>query len=94
MQSPESVRRRDRIPFTELEGETVLLNLKSKQYFVLNETGAFIWKLLNQERTIEELVREISEKFDVETEDARTDLMHLLEALEKAALIDWKKPTG
>lgn len=91
MESTESIRRREQIPFTELEGETVLLNLKSKQYFVLNETGAFIWELLKEEHKIEELVAAVSENFDVEPERARKDLMGLLNALEKAALIDWKR---
>jgi len=47
----------------------------------LNETGAFIWELLGEERSLDELVEAVSQEFDVEPDQARKDIEDFLEDL-------------
>ena len=55
---------------TALEGEGVALHLDSRRYFTLNETGLALLEALAEPRTLDELVRVLTERFDVSAEDA------------------------
>lgn len=81
---------RDDVVFTDLDdGSAILLHLQTKYYFSLNETGCFLWKLLERERGAneEEMVSELCAAFDVEPERAKTDVMEFLHDLQKQDLI-------
>jgi hypothetical protein len=54
----------------------------------LNETGAFIWELLGEERSLEELVEAVSQEFDVEPDQARKDIEDFLENLRKFDMLE------
>lgn len=47
----------------------------------LNATGVFLWELLEQEKTAEELVESICEKYDVSPEQALADVNAFTEKL-------------
>jgi hypothetical protein len=54
----------------------------------LNETGAFIWELLGEERSLDELVEAVSQEFDVEPDQARKDIEDFLEDLRKFDMLE------
>lgn len=55
----------------------------------LNETGAFIWELLKEERTLDELAEALVEEFDVDFDQAKKDVEEFLKQLkEVGALLD------
>jgi len=54
----------------------------------LNETGAFIWELLGEERSLEELVEAVSQEFDVEPDQARKDIEDFLGNLRKFDMLE------
>jgi hypothetical protein len=54
----------------------------------LNETGAFIWELLGEERSLDELVEAVSQEFDVEPDQARKDIEDFLENLRKFDMLE------
>lgn len=55
----------------------------------VNETGAILWDLLEQERTEEELVQALYEKFDAELSKVAADVAEFLRRLRLAgALIE------
>lgn len=47
----------------------------------MNEVGASIWKMLQNEVTVEELVNGILDEYDVEEEIAREDIREFLDKL-------------
>jgi len=49
----------------------------------LNETGAFIWELLGEERSLDELVEAVCQEFEVEPDQARKDIEDFLENLKR-----------
>lgn len=47
----------------------------------VNEVGVFLWKLLQNEVTIDDLVKAVIEEFEVEEEVAREDILEFLQGL-------------
>lgn len=54
----------------------------------LNETGAFLWRLLEKGATEEELKVALLNEYDVDGETAARDIKAFLEKLENANLVD------
>ena len=53
--------RSEGVTWQEIEGELVILDVVSSSYLTTNESGAFMTKLLTQERTVEDLVQALVE---------------------------------
>lgn len=53
----------------------------------LNGTAALLWEALEKDRTEDNLVEALMEKFEVSEEKARRDVKGFLEKLEKAGLL-------
>ena len=74
--------------FADFEGgEGILVDLNTKQYYCLNETGALIWRGLEKGSTIEEIVSEMQNVYEVSREHALTSIDKLLATLESNKLI-------
>lgn len=73
--------------FQEVSGETVILDLKSEQYFGLDEIGTRIWQLLQTNGDIEQIYQIMTEEFDVDPQHLEADLLSFLDELKKAGLI-------
>lgn len=73
---------------TTLDEEAVLLDLDTRRYYSLNETGALIWSLLADDASIEEITEAITAEFDVSEEDARAHTERLLGELAEEGLIE------
>lgn len=73
--------------FRELEGEAVLLDLKSQRYFGLDAVGTRIWQLLEELRRPEAVLTAMLEEFDVSREQLEGDLEAFLARLREAGLI-------
>jgi len=52
-----------------------------KVMITLNETSAFLWNLLNEEKTFEELVNALTSEYDVDEETAKNDVSEFIEQL-------------
>jgi hypothetical protein len=70
----------------------VVLNMRTKRYYSLNETGAMIWRLLEDEPQIADVVRRLVELYDVGEREAGQTLDSLLEALSEESLITLVTP--
>lgn len=69
------------------EGEVVLLQLDTKCYFTLNATGSRIWELMDGDRSLEDIGREIERGYDVTGEDARLSVADLFGQLVAERLV-------
>lgn len=54
----------------------------------LNETGAFIWKLLEDEKTEEDLARALTEEYEVSYEEALEAVREFRELMEKEQVLE------
>ena len=71
----------------EVNGETVILDLKSESYFGLDEVGTRIWQLLQQNGDVQKTFDVMMQEFDVDAERLETDMHELLKMLDKYGLI-------
>jgi hypothetical protein len=55
--------------------------------FALNETGAFIWRLLEEGLSEDEIVKRMVDEFDVSITQAKNDVHYFLQELIKHGLI-------
>lgn len=72
----------------ELEGETVLLDLKSERYFGLDETGTRVWTLLIELKRPEAVIERMIQEFEVDEDRLRADVADLLTRLMDGGLIE------
>jgi hypothetical protein len=70
-----------------LEGESVLLNLETGIYFTLNGTGTTAWELFDGATSLVEIEQILCQRFDVEPEQARSDLAELTGELQREGLV-------
>ncbi len=69
------------IVITELDGESVLLNSLSGQYFGLNQVGNFALQSLKGDPSFTNICNAVCQKFNVDKETATIDLQELLSQL-------------
>jgi len=81
------MKRSDTAMSRDLDGEVVILDIPSGNYFALNEVGALVWDQLEDDTDRETLVTAVTGAFDVDVETAATDIDALLEQLTEAGLI-------
>jgi Coenzyme PQQ synthesis protein D (PqqD) len=74
--------------FTDFDGkEGILVDLNTKQYYRLNETGSLIWRGLEKGNTIEDIVNEMQNTYEVSDDHARASVEKLLQNLESNKLV-------
>ena len=54
----------------------------------LNETGVMLWKLLENESSLEELASALMQEYEVDREEALADVGEFVETLKKAGCIE------
>jgi len=64
-----------------IEGEAVLLNLKSEKYFGLDPVGTRMWTLLTTSDSIQSAYETLLDEYDVGAEKLRLDMQGLIEKL-------------
>ena len=75
------------IIYTELEnGEAVLLNMDTTNYFSLNQTGTRIWSLMGDGHRLGEIAVQLAEKYDITPERAEQSVLNLAGELVEAGL--------
>jgi 5'(3')-deoxyribonucleotidase len=55
--------------------------------YTLNETGAFIWELIDGKREVEEIISELTKEYDIDVSTARADVMDFVEKMNKYLII-------
>ncbi len=73
---------------TDLGNETVIFNVQYEKYYGLNDVGTRVWSLIQEPRTVSEIVKIVTQEYDVEPERFERDLTKLLQDLESANLIE------
>ena len=80
----------DDIVVSEINNESVILNLKTGIYFQVNELGSYIVSELKQYSTFESLNNKITEDFDVSPNKSEKDLLSFMADLDRKDLLHYK----
>ncbi len=71
----------DRIIFTQLGDEGVLLDTLENNYLSLNETLFFILKAVQDKKSTEEMIEELCEQYDVSVSECKNEVEEALTLL-------------
>lgn len=66
---------------TEVEGQTVLLELETGQYFALDYIGTLIWMLLEKGEGLPNIKLHLSQEFEVPLEQVNQDIENFIDHL-------------
>ena len=71
-----------------IEGESVLLNLKSESYFGLDQIGTRMWNLMTASDSIQAAYETLLDEYDVTADMLRQDMRNLIEKLIVNGLVE------
>jgi len=72
----------------DLDGEAVILNMKSGIYCGLNEVGARIWQLIQEPTIAKGVLDTLIEEYDVEPDTCEREVLALLQEMSDNGLIE------
>lgn len=72
----------------EVDGEMVLLDMNSENYFGLDEVGCAIWQAMQEHKVLQGVYDAMLESYDVEPDRLGSDLIVFAEQLRDAGLIE------
>lgn len=72
---------------TELDGETVILDLASEDYSGLNEVGTSIWNLLEKPISFSAILKALLEEYEISEAQLEGDISSFLQELVDKKLI-------
>ncbi len=81
MDFSQKVRFSDTLFAQEIDGETVLLDMTTENYFGLDAVATDIWNLLQEGRSIGETYDALLESYDVDPEVLESDLRTFIDGL-------------
>ncbi|HQR73215.1 MAG TPA: PqqD family protein [Sulfurovum sp.] len=71
----------------EVDGEMVLLDMESENYFGLDEVGTAIWQAMQEHEILHEVFEVLMEQYEVEAEVLQNDLSEFVEKLLESGLV-------
>jgi hypothetical protein len=71
-----------------VSGEVVALDLASSAYLSVNDTGSVLWPLVASGSTEGDLVDELQARFELDPEQARSDVAAFVAQLRSLALVE------
>jgi len=76
----------------EVAGNYIVMNLGGELNFngmiTLNETGAFIWRAIEQNKNAEETAKMISEEYEIDFQTALRDTESIIDKMLEAGIIE------
>lgn len=73
--------------FQELQGDAVLLDLKTGVYFGLDRVGTRMWQLMGEKESLAAVAEAVCDEFDVTPERCAGDVISLAQRLEEQGLL-------
>jgi hypothetical protein len=78
----------DKVLFTTVDQETVLLNSQTGKYFGLDETGTTFWNLLGKNIPPRLAFEMMLAEYEVTPQELEKDILDLIRQLEKHGLLE------
>lgn len=77
---------------SDLDGETILLQMSSGLYYGLNEIGAVIWEMIQTPHQFQDIQEKLLETYEVAPEVCKQEVTKLVSELYEAGLVEVKTP--
>ncbi|MBN1623397.1 MAG: PqqD family protein [Clostridia bacterium] len=72
----------------DMQGETVLLNLETGDYYSLNQVGSLIIKCIEENLSVDEITAKVLDTYDIDEETAKSDVLSLIDDLVKNNILE------
>jgi len=83
-----SLTAKDQIICTEFDGgDGILVDLRTRRYYQLNETAVIVWRGLENGTSVDGIVAEIGARYEVQPDRARMSVEGLIARLESYRLL-------
>lgn len=79
--------RLDELSWREIDGDMVMLDLRTSTYLTTNGSGTLLVKQLTEERTSGELVQALVDAYDIPRSSAEHDVRNFLDELDRSGLL-------
>ena len=79
---------------TDLGKEVIILGINSEEYYSLEEVGARIWGLIQEPKTVRNILDTLLNDYDVEPKRCERDLLAVLQEMADEGLIEIRNETG
>lgn len=66
---------------TNIDGETVMMDIEKGEYYALNEVGTRIWELTREKIKINDIISTLLDEYDVNEHQCRKSIMGFIERL-------------
>jgi hypothetical protein len=73
---------------TMLHDELVLMNLKTGDYLGMEKVALTIWELLSEPASLAELVSQLTQKYEVEEQECREEVVRFLNLLQEHDMLE------
>jgi hypothetical protein len=87
VESRESYPRRKPVPWRQLGGDALVVDVKAGLLYPLNAVGARIWELSDGARSVEAIIEALRAEFDADEPTIRQDTADFLRELRQRELI-------
>ncbi|GEM_PF-3515037 len=77
------------IVYHEIDDEVIILDSRNGKYFALDGVGKYIFLALSKEKSIDSLIEELINIYDVSKQELRSDIENFLLILKKEAIISY-----
>jgi hypothetical protein len=82
----------DDITWREIDGDLVILDLRSSTYLTANASGSVLMRHLTEDRTLQQLAQALVEEFDIPEHRARQDAQMFVDELGERGLLERAGP--
>jgi hypothetical protein len=72
----------------DMDGEIVMMSLDTSRYYNLGKTGSAIWGMIEAPATVEGIVSNLTEQYQVSQAQCEAEVIAFLEELRKEGLIE------
>lgn len=72
---------------TDLSGEKVMIDFDSGKYFMIKGSGNDIWDLIQEDITVEEIIKKLLAEYDVSEEECEKSVLEFLGKLQEFSFI-------
>ncbi len=78
----------EQVMYRDLDGEAVILELESGQYFGLDEVGSTMWQRLEEHTQVGAALRALVTEYEVSEEELERDLLEFVGRLAEFKLVE------
>ena len=66
---------------TNIDGETVMMDIENGEYYALNEVGTRVWEPTKEKITINNIISILLNEYDVNADQCRESILNFIERL-------------